>query len=115
VHPVYRERLFRAGAADTVLTRAFDGGWPDAAHRVLRNTTLSAWEDAERPEHGRPGEGDVVATRDGRSIERYDDAQPTEATSGEIEAMALYAGTSVESVTRCEPAAAIVARISGWN
>jgi hypothetical protein len=38
---------------------------------------------------------------------------PTEGTSGEIEAMALYDGTSVEAVVRREPAAAIVARIQG--
>lgn len=113
VHPVYCELLARAGAAETVLTEAFDGGWPDAPHRVLRNSTLSAWEDAGRPRHDRPGEGEIVATRGATPIRRYDDAMPTAGTSGEIEAMALYAGTSVDAVVRREPAAAIVARIQG--
>lgn len=113
VHPVYGELLFRAGARETLLTEAFDGGWPDAPHRVLRNSTVSAWEDAGRPRNDRPGEGEIVARRGATPIRRYDDAMPTEGTSGEIEAMALYAGTSVEAVVRREPAAAIVARIQG--
>jgi nitronate monooxygenase len=54
-----------------------------------------------------------VATRGATPIRRYDDAMPTVGTSGEIEAMALYAGTSVDAVVRREPAAAIVARIQG--
>lgn len=112
VHPVYRECLFRAGATDTVLTSAFDGGWPNAPHRVLRNSTVSAWEAAGAPAQGRPGDGEVVATRGETSIRRYEFAMPSEATDGEIEAMALYAGTSVDSVARSEPSAAIVARLS---
>jgi uncharacterized membrane protein YadS len=39
---------------------------------------------------------------------RYSDAQPTSSTAGDIEAMALYAGTSVGQVARVEGAAAIV-------
>jgi len=100
VHPVYRDRLLRAEAADTVLTTIFDVGWPDAPHRVLRNRTFLDWLAAGEPVPGqRPGDGDVVATRDGDPILRYSDAQPTHRTSGEVEAMALYAGTSVGHVS----------------
>jgi nitronate monooxygenase len=99
VHPTYLERLLDAAATDTVLTMVFDVGWPDAPHRVLRNATYAGWESAGRPTRGaRHGEGEVVATRNGSPIVRYSDAQPTRSTAGEIDAMALYAGTSVGHV-----------------
>ena len=110
VHPAYVDRLLHADAPDAVLTTAFDIGWPDAPHRVLRNDTLVRWEAAGSPPSGtRPGEGDVVATRDGCPVVRYSDAQPTRTTAGDIDAMALYAGTSVASV-RCAAGAADIAQ-----
>jgi nitronate monooxygenase len=111
VHPAYVDALIRAGVADTELTEVFDRGW-DAPHRVLRNSTLRRWEDAGRAAPGgRPGEGEIVAQRGERSIPRYSEAQPTRRTEGDVEAMALYAGTSVAAVTAREPAAAIVRRL----
>ena len=99
VHPTYLDRLLHAAATDTVLTTVFDVGWPDAPHRVLRNGTFTTWESAGRPTRGaRHGEGEVVGTRNGSSIVRYSDAQPTSSTTGEIDARALYTGTSVGHV-----------------
>ena len=96
VHPTYVDRLLQAAATDTVLTTVFDVGWPDAPHRVLRNDTYTTWDSAGRPERGaRHGEGEVIGTRNASPIVRYSDAQPTSSTAGEINAMALYAGTSV--------------------
>jgi NAD(P)H-dependent flavin oxidoreductase YrpB (nitropropane dioxygenase family) len=113
VHPEYLSQLIKAEASDTALATAFDEGWPDAAHRVIRNTTLRDWEQAGRPTKGaRPGEGDVIATRNGTAIHRYSDAQPTTDTTGQIEAMAMYAGTSVSTVTHGEPATAIAKRLA---
>jgi nitronate monooxygenase len=101
VHPIYRDRLLRSAATDTVLTRTFDVGWPDAPHRVIRNDTYARWEaEGCLPSGTRTGEGEIVATRDGSPIERYSDAQPTSRTVGDVDAMALYAGTSVGHVRR---------------
>jgi NAD(P)H-dependent flavin oxidoreductase YrpB (nitropropane dioxygenase family) len=112
VHPVYRDRLLAAASADTLLTTLFDIGWPDAPHRVLRNATVDAWQSGGRPPTGgRPGEGEVVAHRAGRRIVRYSDALPTSDTSGDVGAMALYAGLGVGSVVRVEAAADIAARL----
>jgi hypothetical protein len=36
----YQERVVRSTAEDTVYTTLFDLGWPDAPHRVLRNTAF---------------------------------------------------------------------------
>src|SRR5580704_4904490 len=42
IHPRYREHLQRANENDTVyLDNLFDGRWPDAPHRVLRNQTIA--------------------------------------------------------------------------
>lgn len=113
VHPEYLEQLINAKATDTAVTTVFDGGWPDAAHRVIRNGTFDHWEKAGRPARGaRPGERDAVATRDGVAIQRYSNAQPTSNTAGQIEAMAMYAGTSVGNVMRREPAAEIAKRLA---
>jgi NAD(P)H-dependent flavin oxidoreductase YrpB (nitropropane dioxygenase family) len=96
VHPTYTDRLLQAAATDTVLTTVFDVGWPDAPHRVLRNDTYTTWESAGRPLNGsRDGEGEVVGSRSASPVVRYSDAQPTRSTRGKIDAMALYAGTSV--------------------
>jgi NAD(P)H-dependent flavin oxidoreductase YrpB (nitropropane dioxygenase family) len=109
-HAVYRRRVIAAAADDAVYTEAFDGGWPDAPHRVLRNATLTAWEGAGRPAPGhRPGEGDVVATApNGSGLERYHMAMPQAGTHGDVEEMALYAGQGVGLARACAPAAAIV-------
>ena len=113
VHPGYAERLVAAGPADTVHTTLFDGGWPGAAHRVLTNSTYQRWLAAGRPPSGRrPGEGEIVAEIDGAPIPRYASDEPRRATTGNVEAMCLYAGAGVGAITTVEPAAEIVARVA---
>ena len=114
VHPDYRARVLAADASDTQLVGLFDVGWPDAPHRVLRNRTVAEWEAADAPPSGeRPGEGEVVGSRDRQPIVRYSDAQPTRQTSGDVQAMAMYAGTSVGRVRRAQSAREIAASIAG--
>ena len=113
VHGHYRGRLIAAGGGDTELTDLFDVGWPNAPHRVIRNRTVTDWESAGRPPAGRrPGEGDVVAKRGRTQVMRYSDAQPTTSTDGDIESMAMYAGTGVHHVRSVAPAAAITEAIA---
>ena len=114
VHERYRERLIDADETDALwFADLFDGGWPDAPHRALRNSTIDAWEAAGRPATGsRPGEGDQVATRlNGSVIPRYASATPIEGMQGDIDAMSLWAGQSVALARRVEPAADIVAEL----
>ena len=113
VHPVYLDHLIASTAAQTTITTAFDGGWPDAPHRVIRNDTVAAWEAAGAPQRGRrPGESDRVASRNGQPVRRYDYAQPTRNTIGDVSLMAMYAGTSVDAIRRLEPASRIVERLA---
>jgi NAD(P)H-dependent flavin oxidoreductase YrpB (nitropropane dioxygenase family) len=110
-HDVYRNAVIEASADTAVHTMCFDGGWPNAAHRALSNSTMRSWLAAGRPTGpDRPGEEDVVATNaSGQPIRRYDDAPPLRNMVGDLDAMALYAGQSVELVTTSGSAGQIVA------
>ncbi len=112
-HEIYKGRLVEARAKDTALTVCFDGSWPYAAHRVLRNSTLETWEAAGCPPSGRrPGEGDRIATNPaGRSFLRYEDAPPRADLEGNLEAMCLYAGTSCEDVREILPVRELMERL----
>jgi NAD(P)H-dependent flavin oxidoreductase YrpB (nitropropane dioxygenase family) len=115
IHPHYRERLLAANEEDTIyLDDLFDGGWPNAPHRALRNKTVATWEAAGRPPSGRrPGEGEVVATSQSRGqIMRYRSYAPAGDTEGDVEAMSLWAGQSVALVKNVQPAATIVNEIT---
>jgi NAD(P)H-dependent flavin oxidoreductase YrpB (nitropropane dioxygenase family) len=114
VHDVYRQRVLDASADDSVHGLAYDGGWPGAPGRTLRNATLTAWEAAGRPAApNRPGEGDIIARdRSGRGYERYNDLMPLPGMTGDLEEMALYAGQSVGLVRAGGPARDIVARLA---
>jgi nitronate monooxygenase len=110
IHPDYRRRILAAGEADTFYGTLFDGGWPDAPHRTLRNSTVEAWERAGRPVSGsRPGEDDEPASRpDGSPINRYTSSTPTAAMAGDVEPLPHWAGQGVGLVTREQSAADIV-------
>jgi NAD(P)H-dependent flavin oxidoreductase YrpB (nitropropane dioxygenase family) len=114
VHEHYRRRLIEAVETDALwFPDLFDGGWPDAPHRALRNATIDAWEAAGRPPAGsRPGEGEQVATSStGAAIPRYASLTPLDGMDGDIDAMSLWAGQSVALARRVEPAADIVAEL----
>ena len=91
------------------MRQLFDGVWPEAPHRTLRNSTVAQWEAAGRPPSGqRPGEGEVIGHwADGRPMLRYG-TFPYAGMTGDIEAMALHAGQSAGLVMRIQPAADIV-------
>lgn len=116
-HAEYKARLLSARAADTVMTLAFDGGWPDAQHRVLRNATVARWDAAGQPARGgRPGEREEIGclrTADGPlPIARYSVLPPTTDFDGDFDAVALYAGESVERIADLPPAAVLLERLA---
>lgn len=109
VHEEYQRLVARAHGEDTVRTELFDVGWA-GPHRVLRNSTLAAWKDVGEPPSGaRPGEGrQIGSTVDGEIVQRYEFMSPERGTTGEIEAMPLYAGQGVGLISQVQPAASIV-------
>jgi nitronate monooxygenase len=109
-HSEYRRLILQAQETDTVYTGLFDGGWPNAPHRVIENSTVVNWKSAGSPPAGmRPAEGMVVArSKDGDPIHLYDDAIPLANMTGDVERLAHYAGQSVGLVHDIKSASAIV-------
>ena len=110
VHPLYVEKVLQATETETVYSSVFDSGWPNAPHRTLRNSTLTNWEASGSPPGGaRPGEGEGIASwANGTPITRYSAELPGPEVTGEVEAMALYAGQSTGLVSRLQSAHDIV-------
>lgn len=103
VHPTYVQALVAARAQDSVYTRAFHVGWPEAPHRVLR----SAIDAAEA------FSGEVVGTirsLDGTEVPvpRFGSRVPDRTATGEIAAMSLWAGESVGGVKQVLPAREVI-------
>jgi nitronate monooxygenase len=114
IHEEYRRLLVEAAETDAQwYADLYDVGWPDAPHRVLHNSTAKTWEAAGRPPTGnRPGEGEVIAHfASGEEIVRYATAAPMVGTTGDVEALSLWAGQSVALAKRRESAAEIVAEL----
>ena len=101
-HPDYVAALIAASAADTELTTAFGAHWPDAPHRVLRSAVAAA----------RAHQGPTVARLGERAIGRFESMPPTRAVVGDVRAMALYAGLSVDHVLGVRSARDIVAELT---
>src|SRR5271154_147925 len=115
IHEDYRRRLIAAAETDPQwYPNLYDVGWPDSPHRALRNSTASAWEAAGRPpDSQRPGTGDVIAHfASGEAIVRYEPAPPMVGTTGDIEALSMWAGQSVALARKRQSAADIVTELT---
>jgi NAD(P)H-dependent flavin oxidoreductase YrpB (nitropropane dioxygenase family) len=114
IHEEYRRRLIAASETDAEwYANLYEVGWPDAPHRAIHNSTAEKWEAAGRPPPGsRPGEGDVIAHfASGEPIFRYSPAPPLVGTTGEIEALSLWAGQSVALAKHAEIVAELISRL----
>lgn len=108
-HAGYKKALERADEGDSVLTDEFDIGWPSAPHRVLR----SALEAARAHDPTTPVallEHSGIRT----TVPLWAVTPPSTIISGDVEAMALYAGTGVGAIHTAEAAVAdVVAELAG--
>ncbi|HUA36635.1 MAG TPA: nitronate monooxygenase [Candidatus Binataceae bacterium] len=116
-HRDYKKMVVKSHAVETVHTKLFDVGWPDAAHRVIRTKVVEEWEKAGRPETGkRPGEGEKLARLRRGEIEvelpRYSAFTASTSVTGDMSGLAFYAGQSVSMVREIRPAGEIVREIA---
>jgi nitronate monooxygenase len=105
-HPEYVTALLDANADDTVVTTAFYRGWADAPHRVLRRALDCA---AAHPH-------DIVGQASYRDLQwqvtRWAAQPPTVSTTGDVAAMAMYAGSGVSDINDVPGAGVLVERIT---
>ena len=116
-HREYKGAILSAHASDTLHTKLYDVGWPDAAHRVIRTPLVDAWERAGRPEPGnRPHEGETTGRMNRTDFDvpivNYSVMAPSESIEGDISGLAFYAGHSVSMVKTIEPAGEVVRKIA---
>ena len=112
----YKERLLTVKSDDTVLTKLFDMGWPDAAHRVIRNRAYNDWEAAGSPPSGeRPGENEIIGTLDVGDgpveLPRFTVTPPLLQFDGDLEEAALYCGESCDRIDTIMSAGEVMGRL----
>lgn len=109
-HPDYVRALIAARAEDVVRTTRFEGECPmcPSLHSVLGSALETAEALPNRPlaEVEVAGERYPIFPLQGAPL-------PSREIEGRVEAMACYAGQSVGSVRRVQPAAEIVAELAG--
>jgi NAD(P)H-dependent flavin oxidoreductase YrpB (nitropropane dioxygenase family) len=105
-HPDYTAALVAARAEDTILTDTFSVMWPDAPHRVLRSCVDRVHEVDDETV------GEIQLAGASVPVPRRSVLVPTRATTGAVDAMALYAGESVTDVAGVRPAGDVVTEIT---
>lgn len=91
-HDYHKQRVVAATEEDTVHTEIFAINWPPHSPvRVLENSVTRAQEDAI-PAVPAATTAEPIAMDDGRPILRTSTDSPLRTTSGDLEALALFAG-----------------------
>ena len=104
-HPQYIQNIIDATSEDTVYTERFSVMWPDAPHRILKQSLAAAAASREQV----VGEATLGGSTIG--IPRFSVFSPLAGSTGNVEAMAQYAGESAGSVNSIQPAAQIVTEL----
>jgi len=104
-HPDYVAALISSSAADTEITEAYGAEWPDAPHRVL-SASLRAARAATDDPVGTMAMGPMEVP-----VARFSSMWPQAGAKGNVAAMCMYAGTSVDHVHEVQSAAEIVAEL----
>lgn len=106
-HAYHKQRIVEAHEGDTLLTDIFHINWPRGARvRVLPSSVT-------RGERGDPS-GDartVIGDEEGRPIYLFSTDSPLRTMTGDVEAMALYAGAGAGRIEAVEMAGDVLQRI----
>lgn len=108
-HDYHKDRVVQASSEDTVYSDVFAIGWPPQS--PVRTIANSVTEEFAQNLHGH-GPDDFareVIARDGDDeLYRYSTWSPLRHTTGNLEALALYAGQFAGSVKQIRPAGEVV-------
>lgn len=105
-HPYHKQRLIDAQGDPTILTDAFVLNWPKgAAVRVLANSVTEALDGQYMGHDPATLPREPIAWDGDQPRLRFSTDSPLRTTTGDLEAMALYAGKGVGNITEVLPAA----------
>ena len=111
-HDHHKARVIAAKAEDTVYTDAFALNWPPQSPvRVIRNSLTEALGSSLMGHHPDRLPREVIAAEDGRPLLKYSTDSPLRTTTGNLEAMAAFAGQSVALIDNLPTAADRIAAI----
>lgn len=112
-HDYHKARVVESDGSDTVLTDVFVLNWPrEAAVRVLRNSVTAALGDRLLGHDPDALPREPIAWDDGAPRLRFSTDSPLRTTTGNLEAMALYAGQGTGRIRDVVPAAVRLNRIA---
>lgn len=104
-HDYHKARVITATGADTVLTDAFVLNWPKgAAVRVIRNSVTDALDGRYFGHDPATLPRETIAWDGNHPRLRFSTDSPLRITTGDLEAMALFAGQGAGSIDRVVPA-----------
>ncbi len=108
-HAYHKQRLVEAASEDTVYSDVFAIGWPPLSPvRTIRNSLTDLYA-GDLMGHGPDDFPREVIAREGDSpVFRFSTNSPLRNTTGDMEALALYAGQVTGSIDRIRPAAEVV-------
>lgn len=111
-HDDHKARVIAARAEDTVYTDAFAINWPaNSPVRVIRNSVTDALGHDLMGHHPDRLPREVIAWEEGRPLYRYATDSPLRCTTGNLEAMAAFAGQSAALIDDLPTAADRIAAI----
>ncbi|KAL2649422.1 hypothetical protein R1flu_017550 [Riccia fluitans] len=110
-HPLYKKKLLEAGVSETDYTDLYGRSRWRAPHRVIRTPFHEQWKSelpSDGTEVGQPIIGRTTIYDRDEEVPRFSGKVPNSSTSGDVESMAMYAGTGVGLIHEIVPAASVV-------
>ncbi|MES2432546.1 MAG: nitronate monooxygenase [Pseudomonadota bacterium] len=105
-HDDHKARVLAAQAEDTIYTDIFALNWPpNSPVRVIRNSVTDAAGHTLTGHHPDTLPREIIAHEGTRPLPRYSTDSPLRITTGDLEAMANYAGQSAALITDLPSAA----------
>lgn len=111
-HDDHKARVLKARAEDTVYTDAYALNWPpNSPVRVIRNSVIDALGANLMGHHPDDLPREVIGADAGRALMKFSTDSPLRTTTGNLEAMAAFAGQSAGLIDTLPSAAGRIAEI----
>ncbi len=108
-HDFHKRRIVEATSEDTVHSDVFAINWPPRSPvRTLKNSVTELFADDLMGHDPDEFPREAVAQEAGRPVYRFSTESPLRGMTGDLEALALYAGQACGAVDRIRPAAEVV-------